>query len=269
MKASTRVAAEKGMKPALRRQWKVILPVVCLGLFVAAEKAGLVRTDSMATVACAGELLRARPEPEAIISRYRQAIGAEAARRDLPPEILATIIHSHQQQLTSFRSFTDCAGSAMGSDLSLGLGQIRISTAAGNDAVRDRELPIATFRKYRSMLLDPVQNIRFLGTEVRLLLDRPNRSPGISDSGLIHDPAAMVLLLSEYRMGRQAADKGTARIGASAMWDLGYMEKSDVYVFGRDVADAALIRTEVRKHLDHLYCDKGIFNSDVCERRRQ
>jgi hypothetical protein len=269
MKAWTAFLPRGGVKATLRRRWKVLLPVVCAGLFFAAEKARLVGTDSLTAVACASELLRPRPEPEAIISRHRDAIAAEAARRDLPPEILATIIHSHQQQLTSFRRFTDCAGSAMGSDLSLGLGQIRISTAAGNDGVRDPELPTATFRKYRAMLLDPVQNIRFLGAEVRLLLDRPNRSPGISDSDLVHDPAAMVLLLSEYRMGRQPADKRSARLGASAMWDLGYMEKKDVYVFGRDAADAALIRSEVRKHLDYLYCEKGIFNASVCEERRQ
>jgi hypothetical protein len=250
------------------RRWKVLVPVACLVALVAVEKLDLTRTDSIAAVACTRELLRARPAAAGIISQYRQTILAEAKGRALPPELLATIIYAHQQELTSFRSFTDCAGSAMGSDLSLGLAQIRISTAIGNDGLEYRTVSAATFKKYRSMLLDPARNIRFQAREMRRLLNRDNRLPGITAEELIHYPAGMALLLSEYRMGRQAARIGAARLSVEAFGDLGHMQEDEVYIFDRDAADVRQIQEGVRKYLDFIYCEKGIFNASVCEARR-
>jgi hypothetical protein len=242
--------------------------VVCLSALVAVEKLDLTRTDSIAAVACAGELFRARPEAAGIINQYRQTILEQATRHALPPELMATIIFAHQRGLTSFRRFTDCAGSAMGSDLSLGLAQIRISTAIGNDGIQYASVSAATFKKYRSGLLDPVRNIQYQAREMRRLLDRDIRFPGISSEELIHYPFGMALLMSEYRMGRQSARIGTARLSASAFWDLGHMQEDGVYIFGRDAADVALIQDNVRKYLDYIYCEKGIFNASVCEVRQ-
>jgi hypothetical protein len=256
------------VKGVLLRRWKILIPLVALIIFIGAEKSKLIRTDSVSAVACATELFRSRPEPLAIIRRYRATLAAQASRQDLPPEILATIIYTHQRGLTSFRRFTDCAGSAIGGDLSLGLGQIRISTAAGNDGKRFATFSIGGFRQYRSELLDPVQNIRHLGREVRLLLDRNNRFPGIAAQELIHHPSALALLMSEYRMGRQAADSSAARLGSSGLRDLGYLEKNDVYIFGRSAADVLLIQGKVSAYLDNVYCEKDIFIPWVCERRR-
>lgn len=256
------------MKSGFLRRWKILVPVVCLAAFIAAEKLAFLGTDSISAIACTKELIRARPEPAAVIQRFREPISTEARRHDLPPELLAAIIYSHQAGLTSFRAFTDCAGSAMGSDLSLGLGQIRISTAAGNDGILSAALSARRFRQYRTILLDPLQNIGHLAREVRLLLDRGNRFPGIAAGELVHNAHAMALVLSEYRMGRQGAGSNTARIGASGLWDLGHMERGDVYIFGRDAPEVQRIQEGVRRYLDHAYCEKGIFKPEVCAARR-
>lgn len=258
----------QGWKRRLFRRWKILVPALCVLVFFAAGAAGFIKADGLGALACTAELFRDRPDPSTIIHRHRQTIAAEAGRNDLPPELLATIIYSHQAGLTTFRKFTDCSGSALGSDLSLGLAQIRVSTAADNDGFHVAELPTKEFRGYRTALLDPAQNIRIQAREVRLLLDRNNRSPRISAAQLIRDPFVMVLLMSEYRMGRQSAGRGTARIGASGIHDLGHLEKDEVYIFDRDAAEVSEIQKTVGKYLDYLYCEKGIFDPEVCRRRK-
>lgn len=155
----------------------------------------------------------------------------------------------------------------MGRDLSLGLAQIRISTAVSNDGLEYGTISPANFRKYRSALLDPLRNIRYLAGEVRLLLHRHNRFPGISSDELIHNPFAMALVMSEYRMGRQAAGNRAARLVVNALGDLEDLQKNAVYIFGRDASDVIQIQAGVRKYLDYVYCEKGIFNSAACEAR--
>src|SRR5690606_16921635 len=133
---------------------RAVIAALCLFAFLAAGKMHLIRTDGMAFTACPLELAGATPDGDATIIQHQDAISSAAERHDLPPEVLAAIIRGHQPDLTPYRQFTDCAGSALGADVSLGPAQIRISTAAGSN-----EITPANFARYRSALLHPDSNI--------------------------------------------------------------------------------------------------------------
>jgi hypothetical protein len=261
---SLHTEAEK-MKTYRSRRWMIYMPAICLILFVLAEKFNLLKTDSLVAAACTKELFLAKPHESAILAQYKNVIATEAQQYDLPSELLAAIIYSHQTTLTPFRKFTDCAGSALGYDFSLGLAQIRISNAVTNDRLHFASMAPGTFKNYRSVLLDPAQNIKYQAKELRLLLERGSRFPGITSEEVIHAPFIMALLMSEYRMGRQEAESIASKLSANAFWDLRLMQGNSVYIFDRNMADSVQIQNNIREYLDYIYCKSSIFNSSTCD----
>lgn len=246
-------------------RWLIAIPAIAVIAFVWAEKSNLLKSDTITAVACTKELLQGKPDEVDVINQYRDAIFARARQYDLPPELLAAIIYGHQRDLTPFRKFTDCAGSALGVDLSLGLAQIKVSNATTNDKLEFAAISPGTFKKYRAILLDPTQNIAYQAKELRRLLERDIRSPGITSDELVHDPFVMALLMSEYRMGRQEATSAASRLSGNAFFDLSYMLDESVYMFDRNMADTIQIQNSVREYLAYIYCDSGIFNMTACE----
>jgi len=234
-------------------------------LFSLAGKANLVKADTLTAIACTGRLFASTPDHLATISRYQEVIAMEALKNDLPPELLASIIYGHQRYQTKKRRFTDCFGSALGADLSLGLAQIRMSTAYENAGRNPESISPAEFKAFRTELMAPETNIMHQARELRLLLDRDNHYPGISAEELIHDPVIMALLMSEYRAGRSSTPGDASRLSANAFSDmLGFLE-NDIYVFDRPLTDITLIQSQVWEYLDYINCDSGMFNSSVCE----
>jgi hypothetical protein len=246
-------------------KWIRYLPFALVIAFLCAEQSSLLKTSSITAVACTRELLTDDSDAMAIIARHEDAIGAAARRHDLPPEFIAAIIYGHQRGLTPKRKFTDCAGSALGADLSLGLAQVRLSTAAANDALELSDVSPALFKRYRAMLLDPMQNIEYQSRELRRLLDRANRFPGITAEELIHNPFAMTLIMSEYRARPQETPAQESKLSGNAFFDLQQMMRKDLYIFERDEADVALIRDAVTQYLEYIHCESGIFNASVCD----
>lgn len=257
------------MRGSRAARWLIAVPALCLAGLLAAEALNLLRTDTVAAAGCARALFSEPPDGAEIVARLRGDIVEQSARYDLPPEAVAAVIHGHQESLTPFRAFTDCAGSAYGADLSLGPAQIRISTAMEGDRIDPRSAPPRVFKAYRARLLDPAENVALQAREMRRILDRDVRYPGIASQEIIHDPSVMALLMSEYRAGRQAASNADARIGASGLRDLGHLLESSVHVFGREAEDVAAIQRGVADYLDAMYCSgKERFNPVLCERWR-
>jgi hypothetical protein len=136
-----------------------------------------------------------------VLRRHRSAFIAEAGQANLPPELLAAIVADHHAALTAVRRFADCAGSALGGDLSLGPAQVRISTAVRIDGTSYDSISTHTFHRYRSSLLNPDESIRYQARVLRLLLDRYALDSPLDAEGLVHDPATMARLITEYRVG--------------------------------------------------------------------
>jgi len=244
--------------------WKWIVPACCIAVFLCADRARLIRVDSVSALKCTRELFLETEDPFASVARYRDAITLEAVEHDLPPELLSAIIINHQTALTPFSRYTDCVGSALGRNNSLGLAQIRLSTAVLSDGKHYAKLKPADFRLYRSLLLYPVSNIRYQAKELRLLLERSNRFPGITAGELIHQPPVMALLITEYRMGRLGSPAAESRLSAAAFVALRYFLRDELFMFDRDQAEIREIQAQVEAYLDYIYCESGIFNARAC-----
>jgi hypothetical protein len=245
--------------------WKLIVPVCCVAVFLFADRARLIRVDSISAMTCTRELFSDTEDPFAIVARYRQAIALEAAEHDLPPELLSAIIINHQAFLPRRKRYTDCVGSALGRNVSLGLAQVRLSTAVLSDGRRYADLPAADFRLYRSRLLNPVSNIRYQAKELRSLLERKNRFPGTTADELIHQPSVMALLITEYRMGRLKTPVDDSRLSAAAFAALRYFLQDALFMFDRKQSDIQSIQAQIETYLDYIYCESGIFNERACE----
>ena len=261
---------DPSVKLIRRYPWHFGLAVgLCLLVALAVDLLQLTRASMISAVACTPVLFQGQPEANALLSRYHDGIAEQSARNDLPPELVAAVIVNHQVEMSSFRRYTDCAGSALGANLSIGLAQLRIGTAARLDGKEVYELSHEEYRALRARLLSPEQNIAYEARELRSLLEREHRYPGMSAEQLIHDPFAMALLITEYRTGRMKTEKNDSGLNAAAFAALQWMADGSVDQFGRDPDTARQIQTRVREYLQHIYCESGIFNAGVCESWQQ
>jgi hypothetical protein len=241
------------------------IPLTILAGLLGSDLLQTTRASPLSAVRCTPLLAREEPDAYGLVTRYRGEIAIEAARYDLPPELLAASIVNHQLYIPRLRRFTDCFGSALGADLSLGLAQVRLSTAAKLDGEPLEDLSASEYRNLRSRLLDPEQNIAYQARELRDLLEQENRFPGIDAGTLIHNPFAMALLITEYRMGRSGTPSESSRLTASAFGALRRIHDGRVNVFDRSQADMAAVQTEIRAYLQYINCESGIFNASACE----
>jgi hypothetical protein len=82
---------------------------------------------------------------------------------------------------------------------------------------------------------------------------------------LIHDPFAMTLIMSEYRAKPQATANESSKLSGNAIFDLRQLMAEELYIFGRDAADAGDVRDAVTDYLEYIYCNSGMFNTSVCD----
>ncbi|MEJ2245191.1 MAG: hypothetical protein P8Y80_03740 [Acidobacteriota bacterium] len=251
-------------------RWKIVLPAISIVLLLLVNALHMTRIDVVAACKCTKEIFLSKQDEINVVRQNRQAIMNEAKHFDLPPELLAAIIYNHQRDLTSFRIFTDCVGSALGGDFSLGPAQVRISTAIQSENRRLDAITPREFKFYRASLLDPTLNIRYQAKELRSLLEREDRSPGITSVELMNRPQVMSLLLSEYRMGRKSSLRNSTGFGAGSLGALRLlMDNENLYMFARSFSDSLQIREKIRDYLDYVFCSSGIFNPSACERWRE
>lgn len=233
--------------------------------FLVTDFMQLIRPSGLSAITCTSNLFREPTDAMRLVSQLRDAIVHQSEINDLPSALVAAVIVDHQRQLTSYRAFTDCFGSALGADLSLGPAQIRMSTAAQLDGNDLNGMPAPLFRVLRSELLDTESNVSYEARELRALLDRQHRSPGISASSLLNSPDVMALLITEYRSGRMSTGSADSRIGANAIRTLGVIQDSTLAQFGESDADSIRVREAIGKYLARVRCESGMSNR-ACER---
>ena len=243
-----------------------LLPAVALLILLVADLVQVTRASGLSAATCIPVLFRETPDVQGLVVRYRDTIAREAALYDLPAEMVAAVIVNHQAYISSFRRFTDCFGSAWGADLSLGLAQVRLSTAARIDGSPLEGFSASEYRDLRTRLLDAEQNILYEARELRALIEQENRFPGMSAQMLIHDPFVMALLITEYRMGRLDTPSDSSRLSVNAFGALQRIHDGTMDRFDRDPNDTLRIQSEIREYLHYINCESGIFNLSACER---
>jgi hypothetical protein len=247
----------------------LLLPGVVLLSFLAADVMRLARPSGLSALACTGTLFRGKPDTAQLLAQHHEAIARQSALHDLPGALVAAVMVDHQNQQSSSGDLVDCLGSAMGVNLSLGLAQVRLGTAAELDGSSLANLSVSEYRKLRSRLLNPESNIAYEARELRALMERPIRFPGMSASALLHDPAAMALLVSEYRRGRMPSSADKSRLYINAFSTLGLMQDETLARFDKPEQDPVRARVLIREYLDHIYCRSGLFNAEACTSYRR
>jgi hypothetical protein len=250
-------------RPGFRKPVLLLLGVILLAL-VAADLMRWVKPSGLSALACTTTLFRSTPNTSQLLALHRDAIIQESARHDLPSVLLAAVIVDHQNQQSLSGNLSDCLGSAVGVNLSLGLAQMRLSTAAQNDGKLPTDLSASEYRQLRSRLLNPDSNIAYAARELRALMERPIRFPGMRAAELLHNPEAMALLISEYRKGRMPTAAARSSLNINAFSTLGLMQDGTLAQFDRPEEDPDLARSRIRAYLDRIYCQSGMFNERGC-----
>jgi len=246
-----------------KRIW--LASAVGLLALLAVDLAGLTRASGVSAAGCVAVVVRPAADAREIVERYRDAIVEQARMFDLPPELLAAVIANHQFPMRASRRLTDCVGSALGADLSLGLAQVRLSTAAGIDGASLEDLSAAQYRTLRMRLLSPESNIAYEARTLRSLLEQNNRYPGMTAGRLIANPFVMALLVTEYRMGPLGTPSDKSRLSASAFGALSWIQNVTLDLFGRPPDQVRDIRSGIREYLRYINCESGIFNASACD----
>jgi hypothetical protein len=224
------------------------------------DLAALVKPSGLSAVSCTPILLRPAVDESLFIESARSTIIRESVSNDLPSLLVAAIAVDHRRQLTRYRTFTDCLGSALGSDLSLGPAQIRMSTAARLDGKSFTNMPATAHRRLRAQLLATNSNISYETRELRSLLERQNRTPGMSASALLSSPATMALLITEYRSGRMPTTEENSPVGANALRTLRLLQDDALAQFRDPEFDIARSQAEIEAYFAAIRCKSGKSN---------
>lgn len=248
-------------KPSRWRLWLAGLMVAAIAVV---DLAGLVRPSVVSAAACTKLLFEERPAVMTVLALHRDSIIHQARQHDLPSSLLAAILVDHQRPQTRGNDYSDCLGSALGANLSLGLTQMRMGTAAELDGESFTELSAAQYRTLRARLMQPESNIEYEARELRSLLDRSIRSPGISAPELLDDPATIAILVSEYRAGRMPTANSKTRLGIRAFSTLELMQNGTMPGFEYESDDPERVKAGIGTYLRNIHCESGIFNEGAC-----
>jgi hypothetical protein len=245
--------------PRRRRRVGIALGIALIAALLV-DLAGLVKPSGLSAVACTPILLRPAMDEPQFIDSARSTIIRESMRNDLPSLLVAAIAVDHRRQLTRYRAFTDCLGSALGADLSLGPAQIRLSTAAQLDGQSSTNMSATAHRGLRALLLATDSNISYETRELRSLLERQHRSPGMSASALLSSPATMALLITEYRSGRMPTSEVNSPVGANALRTLRLLQDDALAQFRDPDFDIARSQAEIEAYFASIRCKSGKSN---------
>jgi hypothetical protein len=250
-----------------RRRIGIALGVVLIAV-LSVDVARLVKPSGLSAALCTPLIFRKAVDESQFIEIARSAIIRESESNDLPSLLVAAIALDHLRQLTPYRAFTDCFGSALGADLSLGPAQIRMSTAAQLDGQPFSTMSATAHRGLRAQLLETNANISYETRELRALLERQHRSPGISASALLSSPATMALLVTEYRSGRMSTTEENSPVGANALRTLRLLEDDSLASFRSPDFDIAHTQAEIEAYFSAIRCQHGKSNR-ACARGSQ
>jgi hypothetical protein len=242
-----------------RRRIGIALGIALIAA-LSVDKAKLIKPSGLSAVSCTPILFRTAMSEPQFIETARNAIIRESVSNDLPSLLVAAIALDHQRQLTRHRTFTDCIGSAIGSDLSLGPAQIRMSTAAQLDGQSFSTMSATDHRELRAQLLDTNTNISYEARELRSLLERQHRSPGMSASALLNSPATMALLITEYRSGRMPTAEESSPVGANALRTLRLLQDNALAPFRDPDFDIPRSQAEIEAYFSANRCRSGKSN---------
>ena len=241
---------------------------IALIVALSVDLSGLIKPSGLSAASCAPTLFRPAMDEPQFVETARATIIRESLTNDLPSLLVAAIAVDHRRQLTRYRAFTDCIGSALGADLSLGPAQIRMSTAAQLDGQSFATMSANTHRKLRAQLLKTNTNISYETRELRALLERKHRSPGISASALLSSPATMALLITEYRSGRMPTAEENSPVGANALRTLRLLQDDALAKFRDPDFDTARSQAEIEAYFAAIRCKSGKSNRK-CARASQ
>ena len=247
--------------PSHRRKRRIAIAVgMVLIAALTVDTVGLIKPSGWSAISCTPILFRKVMNEPQFIESARSAIIRESESNDLPSLLVAAIAIDHRRQSTRSTAFTDCFGSALGADLSLGPAQIRMSTAAQLDGQSFSNLSATTHRRLRALLLETNANISYETRELRALLERQHRSPGISASALLNSPAIMALLITEYRSGRMPTTEENSPVGANALRTLRLLQDDALAPFRAPDFDIARSQAEIEAYFSAIRCKSGKSN---------
>ena len=143
------------------------------------------------------------------IKKYQNVIREEAARNFIPPSLIAAIIYEEQIERGKLSDLEDSFKAGIRGDVSLGAGQIKLSTALYLDGIITSLKPSefgkvddATKDKYITRLNDPEKNIHYIAAYLRSLADSRYRG----NPSVFTDRGSMQVA-NMYRGGAEAAYK--------------------------------------------------------------
>jgi hypothetical protein len=258
---------ESNNKHSRWRRFGIVLGTT-LTVALSVDLARLVKPSGLAAAFCVPGLLRSAMDEPQFIETARSTIIRESMNNDLPGLLVAAIAIDHRRQVTRYRAFTDCLGSALGADLSLGPAQIRMSTAAQLDGHSFATMSATAHRRLRAKLLEANTNISYEARELRSLLERQHRSPGISASALLSNPATMALLITEYRSGRMLTAEKSSPVGANALRTLRLLQDDALSLFRDPGFDITRSQAEIEAYFAAIRCQSGKSNRR-CARESQ
>ncbi len=144
------------------------------------------------------------------LNEYQSIIRWNADREGIPDTYLASVIASENYGRRRFEDIKDIVGDWLNLDISIGPGQMTVSTAARLDGIIG-ELTPEQREMYEERLVDPVTNIEYVARFLSYLKNRENRFPDMTPEEFGNSLDAMAIIASEYMVGPTPTSKDDAQ----------------------------------------------------------
>ncbi|TKJ17723.1 hypothetical protein CEE44_04285 [Candidatus Woesearchaeota archaeon B3_Woes] len=144
------------------------------------------------------------------LNKYQSIIRWNAVKYGVPDTYLASIIASENYGRRRCDDLQDSVGDLLNLDVSLGPGQMTISTAASLDGITG-ELTPEQRELYEERLTNPETNIEYVARYLSYLKNRDNRFPDMTPEDFGTSLEAMAIVASEYMIGHTSTNRDSAQ----------------------------------------------------------
>jgi RHS repeat-associated protein len=154
---------------------------------------------------------------------HRESIIASAKESGIPPLLLGDVIYQEQKLLSPAEDLIDSIGASLlnivspstASEVSLGLGQMKIKTAAALLGFDPNNLTSDQVSLIKGKLTDPKSSIQLSAMYLKSLKDQPNRFPEMSveSLGTPETRTERGVIATEYNIGPTGSSREKARPG--------------------------------------------------------
>jgi len=186
------------------------------------------------------------------LEENKQRIIDYSKKFNVPVDLIAATLCSENAERKKYQDLADVVGKFLGMNVSLGGGQVRISTAAYLDGfIKDMSEYRELDSKIKKDLMDKLETsegtIEYIAKNLAYLMNRANRFKGWNIDDILSDPRYLGIIGTEYTKGPTNTELADAGVSAEGF---GYLYELEINDFSRIFGTESVLTASNRESIE-------------------